>query len=104
MGGRDVACVSGGVDSIRRGMDRYGLPTNQARAVVSVFTKSRSIWATICLPEALGWVPSALKFEQAQVSPSQRGFSPSAQRYGPHESHGATALGPLKVTVEAPVS
>ena len=42
-------------------------------------------WYTI----AEGCVPSAgFSSLHAHVSPSERGFRPSAQRYGPHDSHG----------------
>jgi len=58
-------------------------------------TNASRLSATFCRPVADGCVPSAgFSSLHAHVSPSERGFSPSAQSYGPHDSHGATT-GPL---------
>jgi len=63
---------------------------NHSRAVGSARTKSSSMVATFCWPVVLGCVPSvALSSEHAHVRPSLRGRTPSAQRYGPHATHGA---------------
>jgi len=54
-------------------------------------TNASRLSATFCRPVVEGCVPS-LGFSSlhAHVSPSERGVSPSAHRYGPHDSHGAT--------------
>src|ERR1041385_553504 len=54
-------------------------------------TNASRLSATFARPVADGWVPSLeLSSLHAHVRPSERGFKPSAQRYGPHDSHGAT--------------
>src|SRR2546426_369405 len=72
---------------------------NQGVAVGSVLKKARSWWATLGTPPvALGWVKSLCKSSgHSQVKPSPRGVIPSAQRYGPQDSQGATA-GPWLVS------
>src|SRR4051812_5234310 len=62
--------------------------TNHGLAVVSALKKSRSACATFRSPNADGCVPSCWNSSHAQVSPSNRRLSPSAQRYGPHATHG----------------
>src|SRR6185503_18957394 len=54
-------------------------------------TNASRLSATFARPVVDGWVPSLeLSSLHAHVRPSERGFKPSAQRYGPHDSHGAT--------------
>src|SRR5262249_37406383 len=62
---------------------------NQGTVVESVVKKSISSFVTCSRPGSVGCVPSVLKSSHGQVRPSLRGVSPSAQRYGPHASHGA---------------
>src|SRR5262245_41753428 len=59
-------------------------------AVGSACTKSSSMLATFVRPLFEGCVPSDWKSAHAQVNPSLRGVSPSAQLYVPQSIHGAT--------------
>ena len=64
---------------------------NHGRAVASVLKNQRSMPATFAAPCADGCVPSdSLRSGHSQVKPSPLGTNPSAHKYGPHESHGAT--------------
>src|SRR5690242_7398437 len=65
---------------------------NHGVAVSSWPKNAIRLSATMVWPWADGCVPSDWNDEQAHVNPSARGESPSAQRYGPHESHGACTL------------
>src|SRR5262245_24479167 len=67
----------------------YRVARNHGVAVASLLKKLISISATFSRADVAGWVPSSLYSEHDHVSPSLRGTSPSAQRYGPHASHGA---------------
>src|SRR5687768_13746796 len=51
-----------------------------------------SMFATFWRPVVDGCVPSDCRSLASHVSPSLRGFSPSAHRYGPHAIHGAEEL------------
>src|SRR5262245_58401632 len=87
----------GVIASPRRGADRgpcaaseFGIVYHGA-VVTSRRTNASRLSATFSRPVADGCVPSlAFNSLHAHVRPSERGFSPSAHRYGPHESHGAT--------------
>src|SRR5262245_40942459 len=63
----------------------------QGAVAASRRTNASRLSATVNRPVVDGCVPS-LEFSSrhAQVSPSERAFKPSAHRYGPHDSHGAT--------------
>ena len=64
-------------------------------AVASPLTKSSRSCATFWRPLALGCVPSLdWRSLQAHDRPALLGVVPSAQRYGPHPTQGATAPGP----------
>src|SRR5262249_5061514 len=59
--------------------------------VASARKNAARLSATLSRPLVEGCVPSLLlKSEHAHVRPSERGVSPSAHRYGPHDSHGAS--------------
>ncbi len=56
---------------------------NQGVAVVSDLKNSMSMSATAWFPSAVGWTQSVMRWVMGQIRPSDRGFSPSIQRYGP---------------------
>src|SRR5262245_198417 len=61
---------------------------NHGRLVGSRWKNASRLSATVFRPLVEGCVPSLWKSAQCQTRPSPRGTSPSAHRYGPHESHG----------------
>src|SRR5262249_9021145 len=61
--------------------------------VVGLVLKKASKWlATLKTPLLDGCVKSSRTSSQFQTKPSERGLVPSAQRYGPHATHGATTV------------
>src|ERR1051325_1024805 len=73
------------------------LRRNHGVAVGSVLKKLSSCCATFGTPPLVeGCVKSDSRSEHIHLKLSERGVMPSAQRYGPHASHGATT-GPLFV-------
>src|SRR5437762_141601 len=63
---------------------------NHGVAVGSVLKNAISSFAIVRAPRGVGWKPPASITVVPHVRPSERGRSPSAQRYGPQERYGDT--------------
>src|SRR5438105_4757993 len=84
-------------DAVRAGAcPAAGFFRNQGVALGSVSKKASKWFASFVIPVVEGWIKSVLTSLHNQVNPSDRAAVPSAQKYGPQRSSGATT-GPLAV-------